>query len=127
MRKILKQMHRIAADTGLCKYRLEEITEKFKPKEVIITLKRYRDDFDRERERNVIFQPVALVGKRVLKIGEGICWDLNCTEGAPGPASLRHDVHRELFSDIEKKLRGYVSELRVQGVNAVYKDFERSY
>ncbi len=122
--------HRIATCLELSNYTLDDVVKEAQKKgvqEVTITagIRRYPETEDRHLPGE--YQPVAIVGKRQMKLGNPIEVDFNPVEGIPGPMDLRHRVIEGQQQEAEQALRYYVEAICASGINANYRDFDRTY
>lgn len=123
-------LHKIATSLGLSNYTLDDVVKEARKRgaqEVTVTADtlRYPKTYDRHLPGE--YQPVAIVGKRKMKLGEPIEVDFNPVEGIPGPMDFRYRVIKGIQQEAEQALSGYVEKLCALGINANYKDFDRAY
>ena len=129
-RRKMKLLQKISTGLGLSPYTTDDVAEeaqKMGADKVTITAVTRRFPMTEDRHSPGEYQPVAVIGDREMRLGEPIAVDFNPVEGVPGPMDLRHRVIEGKQLKAKQTLQEYVEALSASGVNANYKDFDRTY
>ena len=122
-----KALHNLATKLGLTPYTLEDIVEeaqKTNEKQIIITA--LKNFVVTEECCPGKYQPVAIFGKNIMNIGKPIHLDFNPKKYGSDPRDSRYESIQRRQKEVEKILRNYINGLCKRGINAEYRDFDRS-
>jgi hypothetical protein len=126
----MKILHKLATGMGLSPYTIDDVAEEAQrvgADEVTMTAVTRKYGMTEGRHCPGEYQPVAVIGKKQMRVGAPIDVDFNPVEGVPGPMDLRHRVIEGRQHKAEQTLQEYVEALSASGVNATYRDFDRTY